>query len=91
MFYVSIGLEFLNRHHMQGLPKTASFVGEVSLEIYLWYEVLLRFFRESKLARLPFEYHGVVYSLIILAMTIVLAYAVHLLVKKWIMEKLSGI
>ena len=91
MLYISAGLDFMSTHHMKVLLKLASFIGEVSLETYLWYEVLLRFFRESKLARLPFEYHGVVYSLIILAMAIVLAYAVHLLVKKWIMEKLSGI
>ena len=54
-----------------------SFIGSISLEIYLLFEVFLRLFRETPLARLPFEYHGWVYSLIILCITIAAAYAVH--------------
>ena len=59
------------------LNRILSFIGSISLEIYLLFEVFLRLFRETPLARLPFEYHGWVYSLIILCITIAAAYAVH--------------
>ncbi len=59
------------------LNRILSFIGSISLEIYLLFEVFLRLFRETPLARLPFEYHGWVYSLIILCMTIAAGYAVH--------------
>ena len=59
------------------LNRILSLIGSISLEIYLLFEVFLRLFRETPLARLPFEYHGWVYSLIILCMTIAAGYIVH--------------
>ena len=58
------------------------FLGKISLEIYLWFEVLLRFFRGTKIEFLPFEYHGVVYSAIIAMLTILVAWLTHLLFQK---------
>ncbi len=64
-------------------PENAlGFIGRISLEVYLWFEVLLRFFRGTKLEFLPFEYHGVVYSTIIALLTILIAWLTHLLFQK---------
>ena len=62
--------------------KPAAFIGGISLEMYLWFEVLLRYFRGSFLEHLPMEYHGVVYSGIILLMTIAVSYLTHVLIHK---------
>lgn len=59
-----------------------SFIGNISLEMYLWFEVLLRFFKGTFLEKLPIEYHGVVYSLLIAALTVLCAWLTHLAVAK---------
>lgn len=70
-------LDALKRKGIKAPAVLLSRIGSISLEIYLIFEVLLRFFRETPLARLPFEYRGWVYSLIIFAMTAAAAALVH--------------
>lgn len=77
LVYLARVFHWLKEHGHTLLNRGLASIGSISLEIYLLFEVLLRFFRETWLARLPFEYRGWVYSLIILAMTIAIGTLVH--------------
>ncbi len=78
LLFLAAGLTaFLTERSFTAPVQFLSGIGTISLEVYLIFELLLRFFRETPLARLPFEYRGWVYSLIILAMTILAGALVH--------------
>ena len=86
MLGVAFLFDLLSKKQICWPKKAAGFIGNISLEVYLWFEVLLRFFRGTKIEFLPFEYHGVVYSTIIALLTILIAWLTHLLFQK-ILEK----
>lgn len=77
LFLTAGGIHSLNESGITLPGQLLSGLGKISLELYLIFEVLLRFFRETPLAHLPFEYHGWAYTLIIFAMTVLASYGVH--------------
>lgn len=75
-------LEKQNQKGEKYFSRFLDWIGSISLEMYLWFEVLLRKFRGTAIEFLPFEYHGVVYSLIIAVLTTICAWIVHNVVKR---------